>query len=308
MPHEQRVRAAERRLFESAGLTAGETFIEAAGAPVRVLSIGDGPGLVMLHGVSLAAAVWAPWLTAFAGYRVHLADLPGHGLSGAVDYRPGMVREHAVTLVDDLLDALGLDCAPVIGHSLGGMFALWHAVARPGRIGSLALTGAPAVALPGAVARMPLALMTVPVLGPAVLRSPAPRPVYRVLFAQGMSQAAAAAAPGDLLDALRFAVRRPASARSIGAVMHALNRFRQPRPGSTLTEDELRGIAVPVLFCWGSGDPFLPAAAGRPWAELLPAATFREVAGGHGPWLDDPAGCAGLVTRHLRETGFPPAS
>ncbi len=36
---------------------------------------GSGSGLLMLHGVSLAAAVWAPWLSAFTGYRVHLAGL-----------------------------------------------------------------------------------------------------------------------------------------------------------------------------------------------------------------------------------------
>jgi len=72
----------------------------------------------------------------------------GYGLSGPADYRPGMVREHSVRLVDEFLDALGLGPAPVIGHSLGGLFALWHAAARPGRIGSLVAIGAPAAGFP----------------------------------------------------------------------------------------------------------------------------------------------------------------
>lgn len=304
---EERIRAAERQLFAAAGLAVEETFAQAAGVSLRVLSTGSGPGLVMLHGVSLTAAVWAPWLSEFTGYRVHLVDAPGHGLSGPVDYRPGMVREHSVRLLDDLLEALGVAAAPVIGHSLGGMFALWHAAARPGRIGSLVTIGAPAAALAGATARMPLSLMTVPVLGPAVLRSPAPRPVYRRLFGQGMSPAAAAAAPAGLLDALRFAVRRPANARSTGSLMHALNRFRQPRPGIGLTGEELRSLAVPLLLCWGSGDRFQPPAVGRPVAGLIPGAEFHEVPGGHGPWFEDPAGCAALAIRHFTATGFPPA-
>jgi hypothetical protein len=35
---------------------------------------------------------------------------------------------------------------------------------------------------------------------------------------------------------------------------------------------------------------------------------LEEVPGGHGPWLEDPAGCAKLVTGHLTATGYPPAS
>ena len=137
---------------------------------------------MMLHGVSLAAAVWAPWLADLAGYRAVLVELPGHGLSGPVSYRPGAVRDHTLRLMDDLFDALGLTTAPVVGHSLGGMFALWYAAARPGRIASLVAIGDPAVALPGATVRMPLSLMTVPALGEAVLRTPMPRPVYRRLL------------------------------------------------------------------------------------------------------------------------------
>ena len=126
----------------------------------------------MLHGVSLAAAIWAPWLAHFAGYRALLVELPGHGLSGPVAYRRGAVRDHTLRLMDDLFDALGLATAPVVGHSLGGMFALWYAAARPGRIASLVAIGDPAVALPGATVRMPLSLLTVPALGEAVLRTP----------------------------------------------------------------------------------------------------------------------------------------
>ena len=128
----------------------------------------------MLHGVSLAAAVWAPWLADLAGYQALLVELPGHGLSGPVAYRPGAVRDHTVRLMDDLFEALELSAAPVVGHSLGGMFALWYAAARPGRIASLVAVGDPAVALPGATVRMPLSLLTVPVLGEPCCAPPCP--------------------------------------------------------------------------------------------------------------------------------------
>ena len=39
------------------------------------------------------------------------------------------MRDHTLRLMDDLFEALDLTTAPVVGHSLGGMFALWYAAA-----------------------------------------------------------------------------------------------------------------------------------------------------------------------------------
>ena len=309
MRPERRIRQAETRLFARSGLRPEESFVDLGSAKVRlrVLSAGTGPPLVMLHGVSLAAAVWAPLLADLAGYRAHLVELPGHGLSGQAAYRPGAVRDHTLGLMDDLFDALGLTTVPVVGHSLGGMFALWHASARPGRIASLVAIGDPGVALPGAVVRMPLSLLTVPVLGEAVLRAPTPRPVYRRLLGRGLSPAAAAAAPDELLDVLRLAARRPGNARTIAALMHAIDGFRRPRANSVMTDAELGQITAPTMFCWGTDDPFLTPAQARPAIARIPGAVLHEVPGGHGPWLEDPAGCAKLVTGHFAATGYAPA-
>ena len=77
---------------------------------------------------------------------------------------------------------------------------------------------------------MPLSLLTVPGLGEAVLRTPAPRPVFRRLMSQGLSPAAAAAMPDELLDVLRLAARRPGNARTVASLMHAIDGFRRPGP------------------------------------------------------------------------------
>ncbi len=310
MTSDHRIREAESRLFARSGLQPEESFLhlDSARVRLRVLSTGMGPPLVMLHGVSFAAAVWAPWLADLTGYRTLLVELPGHGLSGPAAYRPGAVRDRSLTLMDDLFGTLGLATAPVVGHSLGGMLALWYAAARPGRITSLVVIGEPAVALPGATVRMPLSLLTVPVLGQAVLRTPSPRPVYRRLLRSGLSPAAAAAAPDDLLDVLRLAARRTGNARTVASLMHAIDGFRRPRADSVMTDGELGQITAPTMFCLGTGDPFLSPAQARPAIARIPGATLHEVPGGHGPWLEDPAGCARLVISHLTATGFAPAS
>jgi pimeloyl-ACP methyl ester carboxylesterase len=309
MKLDHRIRDAETRLFARYGLRPDESFLDTGPGRVRlrVLSVGDGPPVVMLHGVTLAAAAWAPWLTDFTGYRAHLVELPGHGLSGPFGYRPGAVRDHSLVLMDGLFDALGLATAPVVAHSLGGMFALWYAAARPERIASLVAIGEPAGALPGVRVRMPLSLLTVPGLNYAILRSPSPRPVYRRLLGQGYSPATAAAMPDDLIDVLRLAARRPGNARTVAALMQAIDHFRQPRAEMVLTDAEFGQITAPATFLVGTADPFLTPALARPSVAKIPGAVLHEFPGGHGPWLDDPAACATLVTSHLAATGFTPA-
>jgi pimeloyl-ACP methyl ester carboxylesterase len=301
MTLEHRIRDAEAELFASVGAEPDESFHElaATGLRVRVLSHGSGAPVVLLHGVSLGAAAWAPLFPALPAHRLLAVDLPGHGLSDPARYRRGEVREHACDLIDDVFDALWLDEAPVIGHSLGGMFALWHAAARPGRISRLVAMGEPAVALPGVRVRMPLSLLTVRGLGFAVLRSPAPRAVYRQLLAQGLGRAEVAAAPDSLVEALHLSARRPGNARTVASLMHAIDRFRRPRSESVLSESELAALATPTMFIWGADAPYLTARDARPSVERMASAALYEVPGAHGPWLADTGRSAELIQAHL---------
>jgi pimeloyl-ACP methyl ester carboxylesterase len=228
-------------------------------------------------------------------------DLPGHGLSDPVSYRRGQVREHARQLIDDLLDALKVDRAPVVGHSLGGMFALWYAAGGADRISALVAIGDPAVALPGVRVRMPLSLMTVRGVGLAMLRSPSPPIVYRRLLAQGLGSAEVAGAPAPMLEALRLSARRPENARTVASLMHAIDRFRRPRSESVLTRSELRSIRTPTTFIWGTDDPYLAPDGARPSIDCMPGATLHVMPGGHGPWLVDAGRVANLVNAHLSD-------
>jgi len=297
---ERRIHDAERGLFAAVGADVEEFFLDLArtGLRVRVLSHGRGPVVILLHGVSESAAIWAPLFPGLRGFRLLAVDLPGHGLSDPVAFRRGQVREHARALIEDILDALGLDQAPVIGHSLGGMYALWHAAAGSGRICEVVAIGEPGVALPGARVRMPLSLLTVRGLGVAVLRSPSPHHVYRRLLAQGYGSTDIAAAPDPLIEALRLSARRPENARTIASLMHAIDRFRRPRPDSVLTTSELAAITTPTIFILGSEDPYLSVERARTSIDQIHGARLYEVPGGHAPWLAGAQHAAELITTH----------
>jgi pimeloyl-ACP methyl ester carboxylesterase len=301
MTLEQRIHRAETDLFQTLDAEVEESFLDLAttGARVRLLAAGSGPPVVLLHGVSLSAAAWAPLFTALPGYRLLAVDLPGHGLSDPASYRRGHVRQPARQMIDDIFDALELDHAPVIGHSLGAMLALWHAATGAKRISKLVAIGEPAVALPGVRVRIPLSLLTVPGLGAAVLRSPSPRAVYRRLLAQGLGTAEVAAAPDSLIDALRLSARRPGNASTVNSLMHAIDHFRRPRTESVLTPQQLASIAIPTMFIWGTDVPYLSAERARPSINQIPSATLHEVPGAHGPWLVNPNRSAELIQTHL---------
>jgi pimeloyl-ACP methyl ester carboxylesterase len=297
---ERRIRDAERDLFAAVGADVEEFFLDLArtGLRVRVLSHGHGPAVVLLHGASENAAIWAPLFPELRGFRLLAVDLPGHGLSDPVAFRRGQVREHARALIEDILDALGLDQVPVIGHSLGGMFALWHVAAGSGRICEVIAIGEPGPALPGVRVRMPLSLLTVRGLGVAVLRSPSPHRVYRRLLAQGMGGDDIAAAPDPLIEALRLSARRPGNARTIASLMHAIDRFRRPRPESVLTSAELAAITTPMIFILGSQDPYLPVERARTSIDQIQGARLYEMPGGHAPWLAGAPHAAELILTH----------
>jgi pimeloyl-ACP methyl ester carboxylesterase len=299
---ERRIHDAETDLFAAVGADVEEFFIDLTrtGLRVRVLSHGRGPAVLLLHGVSESAAIWAPLFPELEGFRLLAVDLPGHGLSDPVAFRRGQVREHARRLIEDIMDALALDQVPVIGHSLGGMYALWHVAAGSGRICAVVAIGEPGVALPGVRVRMPLSLLTVRGLGVAVLRSPSPRRVHRRLLAQGFGSTDIAAAPDPLIEALRLSARRPGNARTIVSLMHAIDRFRRPRPESVLTSAELAAIATPTIFILGSEDPYLSVERARTSIDQIQGARLCEMPGGHAPWLTDAQNAAELIVTHAQ--------
>jgi pimeloyl-ACP methyl ester carboxylesterase len=307
---ERRIRDAERDLVAGLGAEVEERFLDLRQTDlrVRVLSHGSGTPLLLLHGGTFTAATWSPLFAELRGFRLLAVDLPGHGLSDPVRYRRRRVREHTRRLIDDILDALRLDAVPVVGHSLGGMFALWHAAAGSERISKVTAVGAPAVALPGTRVRMPLSLLTVRGLGVAVLRSPSSPSTFRRLLAPGLGAAEVEMAPDSLIEAVRLSARRPENARSVASLIHAIDRFRRPRPESVLTAEELAAIRVPTTFILGTDDAYLSPRDASPSIARIPNATVHELAAGHGPWLVDAERVARLITPvtsipHLERAG-----
>jgi 3-oxoadipate enol-lactonase len=90
---------------------------------------GDGPPMVLLHGLGERASDWDPVRAALAaGHTTYAVDLRGHGDS---DW-PGSYSHDLIEAdVVSLLDGLGLERVVLLGHSLGGSVAFRIAAHRP---------------------------------------------------------------------------------------------------------------------------------------------------------------------------------
>ena len=110
----------------------GETFVVACGDEAA-------PALLLLHGGMANSAMWMGDVAAWAAhFRVYAVDVIGEAGMSAPS-RPALASEAYALWLDDVMQALSLTRASLVGVSLGGWLALDYATRRPERVESLAL-------------------------------------------------------------------------------------------------------------------------------------------------------------------------
>jgi pimeloyl-ACP methyl ester carboxylesterase len=110
-------------------------FIKVNGATIYYEEQGTGDPLILMHGFGRTSADWKPFVAEYAKYyRVISWDMRGHGRSDNPD--TSEVFLHAVAARDllALIDALQLKNVKLIGHSSGGIVALYAAIMKPDAI------------------------------------------------------------------------------------------------------------------------------------------------------------------------------
>jgi pimeloyl-ACP methyl ester carboxylesterase len=246
---------------------------------------GEGPAVVLIHGVAGRASQWDRVVELIGDTHTVVApDLRGHGDSAKPrgDYSLGA---HA-SGIRDLLVGLGIERATVVGHSLGGGIAMQFAYQFPERCERLVLVSSGglgdevhallrAATLPGAEFVLPL-LAHRRVLD---VVSVVPRALGRIGLRTGP----------DLTEMARgYQSLSNAEARS--AFIHTLRAVIDPTGQRINASDRLYlASMMPTLIIWGCRDRIIPVEHAQPTHEGMPGSTlelFDEA--GHFPHLDDP--------------------
>ena len=286
-----------RRVADATPFRAWE--IELHGHQVVYRMAGSGPPVVLVHGMVNSSRHWQAVAGRLAErYTVIAPDLVGHGDSATPrgDYSLGA---HAA-VIRDLLAALGIERATMVGHSLGGGIAMVFFWQFPERVERLALVSSGglgpevspllrSIALPGASALVSLA-------GHARVTGGLDRAGAR-LRSRGSGLGVQLQAIARALRPLGGPGARRAFVQSLRAVIDAHGQ----RVSAT---DRLYLLAgVPTLIAWGERDRTIPIEHGRAAHAAVPHSRFVTLPGAaHFPHLEAPGELAAALREFIAST------
>jgi non-heme chloroperoxidase len=267
-------------------------IVAADGGSIHVIERGRGRPLLLIHGITLQAAVWSPQLNLMADrYRVVAMDVRGHGQSVAGE--DGFGRRIAARDVATVLEHFDLYDAVIVGQSLGGMILMEFAGDFPKlldeRVAGLVFMDTAAYQ----IVPKPLPQIAQAMGRFAHRRQERGRPLPQLQLGE---------------DDLSWVVSRMAfGTRPSSKAVDQVRRFAEAVPQSTSlpsgidlldhdAREALRATHTPSLVLVGSRDVLTPVYAARRIARFLPYARLEIVAGaGHQLMQERPFEVAALL-------------
>jgi pimeloyl-ACP methyl ester carboxylesterase len=276
-----------------------EWEIELHGRRVIYRVAGSGSPIVLIHGMLNSSSHWRQVALNLAREHTVIApDLIGHGDSAAPrgDYSLGA---HAAS-IRDLLAAIGIDRATIVGHSLGGGVAMQFFYQFPQRVERLALISSGGL---GREVTPTLRTAALPGVSPLLALTIRPR-LVEALAQVGARLRDRGVGAGVYVQAAARALRPLQSACARDAFLHTLRSVIDVHGQRVSATDRLYLLeALPTLIVWGERDNTIPLAHGRAAHAAIPHSSFRTLPrAAHFPHLEDPDGLSELLREFMRMT------
>ncbi|MFN2463855.1 MAG: alpha/beta fold hydrolase [Candidatus Dormibacteria bacterium] len=272
---------------------------------------GDGPSLLLLHGIGGAkvnSMLLAPLLT--PRFHVYAMDFPGFGDSPLAGRSADLPPQ--VEIVARFVAQVCGGAAVLAGHSMGGLVAMMTAAAHPGAAKGLVLFDPAFPPRAGSPAPVPRAVLDVISMAPAAFSwaaALAPRvggaraAVVRTLRSTSTKFAGL---PAEFIEA--HVAAEQARMRRPGAYLGYLQAwasFRRLYSDLPALDAMVRSVHAPTLLVHGAEDAVVLPAAARHLAALQPSwrlELLEEV--GHNPNFEAPELTASLVLDWAREASL----
>jgi pimeloyl-ACP methyl ester carboxylesterase len=263
---------------------AHQRWVTVRDRPINVVELGAGPPIVFIHGLAGSWQNWLEQLPVFAErHRVITFDLPGFGAS-PMPRDPISISAYAA-IVDELLGALDVEEAVIVGNSMGGFIAAELAIAHPERVERLVLESAagitsenePTARVIPALRALERSLLMITGWVAARSDTVARRPRLRLA-----TLSVVAAHPTRIGAPLAAELLRGSGKPGFIDAFYALTHYP--------IRDRLSRIDAPTLVVWGARDHLVPLRDADVFAQLIPDA--RKVVypdTGHVPMLERPA-------------------
>lgn len=225
--------------------------------------LGEGEPVILVHGLSGSLRWWVRNVQALAqDHRVYLVDLPGFGTMRRMRTRFALVNVAQWLLA--WMDAVGIQKAHLVGHSMGGYICIWIAAHRP-----------------EVVSRMVL-------ISPAVLSR------IRHVFGYTL----------PLLHAIRYLTISFFFILAYDALRAGpLTLLRAAQDLlSQDTQEDIKKVAVPTLLVWGENDTLVPSSVGHLLQAQIPHSQLLILhRAGHVSMYDQPQKFNSAVEAFLNE-------
>src|SRR5581483_2989986 len=261
-------------------------LVDVDGYRVHVAEEGEGPAIVLVHGFGGHTVSWRRLMPLLArDHRVVAVDLKGFGYS---ERRADIGLSHGdqARMLRGLLDALGIERAVFVGHSMGGAVVQRFAAMYPERASAVVLVASVAGDERYRRAAPPAALLRplLPVLAGVAARR---------LFALGFYDRSLAT------SALFEEYIRPARIR--GSMDGLLRMMRDTASDGPIDYARIR---QPVLLLYGADDRVVPVSVGERLRERLPQAHLVVLDRAAHLLIDERAAeCEQAIRDFLREAG-----
>ena len=260
--------------------TVKRDYVDINGMNVHYAMAGDGPPVVLLHGLGASHLTWQENIEALAEkFTVYAMDIPGHGdsVKEGVTY----TIDASVSFTFGFLDAMGLESAALVGNSMGGLIALKSALAASDRVSHLCLIDTAGF---GKEIAPFLRIMSLPFVGELAERQAtrSTSNMLRQIFA-GKNIAT------EALTAELVRTRSLPGARSavLKTLREGVNIFGMKPKHRLLAQ--LPGLPMPIMVVWGGRDRFFPLSHAYAAADAVPSAKLLVLPdAGHWPHMQEP--------------------